>query len=416
MSVAFHLDTDFYKAKVGSAVKRLTLVNFRNYKYLRLNIGAPFVVLSGENGSGKTNVLEAVSFLSQGRGLRNAKLSEVKTFDFLAATQQSPVFINNNGWAVSAQVERGGEEFNIGTAVESIVKETNYNEVKEVERRIVQVNNQKLASQNELGQYLSIIWVTPQMDRLFQTGAQARRSFLDRIVYAFDTSHARRLAAYDNLYRQWLQILKSGNINDSWLVALEDQMAGIGVAIAAARREQIQKLNDFTEQNPDDIFPTAQLSLDGTIEQMLDDKPAIYVEDFYRESLFNQRRNILYNDSGNGINKTDLRALYKKKNVPAELCSTGEQKSLLLSIILAQARFLIHTRGLPPILLLDEIAAHLDDIKRDAFLYKIRELNLQAWLTSTTPSDFLSIKNSAQFFMIKNNMVNEIAEGLEAAV
>lgn len=394
--------------KVRSAVRRLTLVNFRNYKYLRLNFDSPFIILGGENGSGKTNVLEAVSFLSQGRGLRNAKLSEIKTFDFLANQQPSPIFINNNGWAVSAQIEKFGEEFNIGTAVESFVKESEYNEIKEVERRIVQVNNQKLSSQNELGNYLSIIWVTPQMDRLFQTGAQPRRNFLDRIVCTFDIEHARRISSYDNLYRQWLQILKSGNINTSWLNALEEQMSGIGVAIAAARREQVQKLNTFIEQNPDDIFPDAFLSLDGTIEKMLDEKPAIFVEDFYRESLFNLRRNILFNDSSNAFNKTDLCVLYKKKNVPAALCSTGEQKSLLLSIILAHAKSLLYTRGVPPILLLDEVAAHLDNAKKEAFLTKINILKLQAWLTTTDLSEFTNLKDMAQFFEVKDNTVREV--------
>lgn len=396
-------------AKVRSAVRRLTLVNFRNYKYLRLNLNKPFIVLGGENGSGKTNVLEAVSFLSQGRGLRNAKLAEVKTFDFLAKQQSSPVFINNSGWAVSAQVEKFGEEFNIGTAVESVLKEFDYNETKEVERRIVQINNQKLSSQNELGNYLSIIWVTPQMDRLFQGGAQLRRSFLDRIVYAFDIEHARRISAYDNLYRQWLQILKSGNINTSWLEALEEQMSGIGVAIAAARREQVQKLNTFIEQNPDDTFPDALLALDGTIETMLDEKPAIYVEDYYRESLFNQRRNILFNDTGNNLNKTDLCVIYKKKNVPAALCSTGEQKSLLLNIILAHAKSLLCSRGMPSILLLDEVAAHLDEVKRDAFLAKIQDLQLQAWLTTTDLSEFVSFKDISQFFEVKDNTVKEVS-------
>lgn len=396
-------------AKVRSAVKRLTLVNFRNYKYLRLNLKKPFIVLGGENGSGKTNVLEAVSFLSQGRGLRNAKLAEVKTFDFLAKQQSSPVFINNSGWAVSAQVEKFDEEFNIGTAVESVLKEFDYNETKEVERRIVQINNQKLSSQNELGNYLSIIWVTPQMDRLFQGGAQLRRSFLDRIVYAFDVEHARRISAYDNLYRQWLQILKSGNINTSWLEALEEQMSGIGVAIAAARREQVQKLNTFIEQNPDDTFPDALLALDGTIETMLDEKPAIYVEDYYRESLFNQRRNILFNDVGNNLNKTDLCVIYKKKNVPAALCSTGEQKSLLLNIILAQAKSLLCSRGMPSILLLDEVAAHLDEMKRDAFLAKIQNLQLQAWLTTTDLSEFVSFRDISQFFEVKDNTVKEVS-------
>ncbi len=403
----FYFNSD--NARVRSAIRRLTLVNFRNYRYLRLNLDKPFIVLSGENGSGKTNVLEAVSFLSQGRGLRSAKLSEIKTFDFLANTQDAPVFINNNGWAVSAQLDSFGEEFTIGTAVESSLKEIAYNETKEVERRIVHVNNQKLSSQNDLGNFLSIIWVMPQMDRIVQGGSQNRRSFLDRIVYAFDVEHAKRLSTFDNLYRQWLQILKSGTLNNIWLDTLEEQIAGIGVAIAAARREQVIRLNTFIETNPDDTFPDALLELDGTIEKMVAEKPAVYVEDFYRESLFNQRRSILYNDAGAGINKTDLKAVYKKKNVPANLCSTGEQKSLLLNIILAQAKSLIASKNIYPILLLDEITAHLDEVKRDAFFAKIRNLNVQSWLTSTTMFDFTGIKNDTQFFEVKDNTITPIA-------
>ena len=340
MNTAFNIDNFNDLTKVSSALKRLTLVNFRNYKYLRLNFDKRFIILSGENGSGKTNILEAISFLSQGRGLRNSKLSDVKTFDFLANEQSTPTFINNNGWAVSAQIIRDQDEYNIGTAVESSTKEINHNETKEIERRIININNQKVSSQNELGNYISLIWVTPQMDRLFQTSSQNRRSFLDRIVYLFDTNHAKRLSSFDNVYRQWLQILKSGNINNNWLYSLEEQIAGIGVAIAAARKEQITKLNNFMEHNVDDIFPEATLLLDGTIEKMLDEKPAIYVEDFYKESLLSQRRYILNNDNGVWINKTDIKAIYKKKNVPANFCSTGEQKSLLLSIILSQARCL----------------------------------------------------------------------------
>lgn len=408
MSTAVSLNTDEREAKVRSAIRRLTLVNFRNYRYLRIGLDKSFIVLSGENGSGKTNVLEAISFLSQGRGLRSAKLSEIKTFDFLASKQQTPVFINNSGWAVSAQLEQAGEELTIGTAVETSVKEIAYNEIKEVERRVVHINNQKLTSQNELGDYLSLIWVTPQMDRIFQGGSQHRRSFLDRIVYAFDVEHAKRLSSFENLYRQWLQILKNGTPNNVWLESLEEKLAGIGVAIAAARREQIMRLNTFIEANPDDIFPDVALQLDGTIEKMLEEKPAVYVEDFYRESLFNQRRSILYNDNGSGVNKTDLIAIYKKKNVPANLCSTGEQKSLLLNVILAQAKSLIASKNVYPILLLDEIAAHLDDQKRDSFFSKIKSLNVQSWLTSTTMFDFTSIKDDAQFFEVKDNTLNEI--------
>ena len=408
MNTAIDFNRHNNLTEVSSALKRLTLVNFRNYKYLRLNFDKKFVVLCGENGSGKTNILEAISFLSQGRGLRSAKLSEIKTFDFLARTQQTPTFINNNGWAVSAQVIRAEDEYNIGTAVESSTKETDYRETKEFERRITSINNQKITSQHELGNYLSLIWVTPQMDRLFQTSSQNRRSFLDRIVYLFDVNHAKRLSTFDNVYRQWLQVLKSGNINNNWLNSLEEQIAGTGVAIAAARKEQIAKLNNFMEHNIDDVFPEATLMLDGTIEKMLDEKPAIYVEDFYRESLYNSRRSILLNDTSNGINKTDLKAIYKKKNVPANLCSTGEQKSLLLSIILSQARCISSNKQIPPILLLDELDAHLDNLKKDAFISKVGELNTQSFLTTTNMFEFTNLRDTAQFFEIRNNNVSEI--------
>lgn len=409
MNNALNFSDSNLETKVKSALRRLTLVNFRNYKYLRLNLEKPFIVLSGENGSGKTNILEAVSFLSQGRGLRNAKLSEVKTFDFLSNQQTTPTFINNNGWAVSAQFKRNDEEFSIGTAVETQIKEIEYNETKEVERRVVHINNQKIASQNELGNYISMIWIVPQMDRLFIGGSQHRRSFLDRIVYAFDTDHAKRLSQYDNIYRQWLQLLKNGSSNNNWLQALEEKLAGLSVAIAAARREQVYKLNNFVEQNPDDTFPDVILELDGTIEKMLDTKPAIDVEDYYCESLKKLRRNFLYNESTSGISKTDLNVIYKRKNVPANLCSTGEQKSLLLSIILSEAKCLNHFKGFPPILLLDEVAAHLDENKLNALLKKLFELDTQTWFTTTNPSEFNLLCNKAQFFEIKNNTAQSIS-------
>ncbi len=407
MDSAICIDNFNFTTKVRPQLRRLTLVNFRNYKYLRLNFEKPFIVLYGENGSGKTNILEAISFLSQGKGLRGAKLSEIKTYDFLAERQPSPVFINNNGWAVSGTIQQAGEEYQIGTAVESLVKELDYQKTKEIERRIVQVNNQKLTSQSELGNYLSLVWVTPQMDRLFQSSSQNRRNFIDRIVCSFDNNHSKRLSSFDNVYRQWLQILKSGNINNRWLVSLEEQIACIGVAIACARKEQIEQLNNFMEKNPDDIFPEATLMLDGTIEKLLDEKPAIYVEDFYRESLLNQRRSILYNNESFGINKTDVKAIYKKKNIPANLCSTGEQKSMLLSIILAQARSLINYNNIPPIMLLDEIAAHLDETKKDALLSKLQSLNTQVFLTTTNMFEFTSIKDYSHFFEVSNNTVKE---------
>lgn len=184
-------------------------------------------------------------------------------------------------------------------------------------------------------------------------------------------------------------------------------MAGLGVAIAAARREQIAKLNTFIDHEPDDVFPNVKLELDGTVEKMLDNMPALDVEETYAAKLKSQRRNVLYNDNVDGVNRTDFKVYYKKKRMPAELCSTGEQKSLLISIILAQTKCQTLDKGFAPILLLDEVVAHLDDIKREALLTKIRDLKVQAWITSTDPELFRSLSGEAQFWEVKNNTVSE---------
>lgn len=404
-SLALNL-AQFTKEKSG--VTRLTLTDFRNYAYLRINTNLAPVIVTGENGTGKTNILEAISFLTPGRGMRSAKLSDIKRFTpALVTDEYSPTEISNVNWAVSAAINKSGDEIEIGTAVEKSAREVDEEDFRTYERRIVKINGQKITSQSELGKYISAIWLTPQMDRLFRGGSQPRRSFLDRLVYAFDVEHAKRTANFEHLYKEWYQLLKTGSNNDGWLSSLEENMAGLGVAIAAARRELIAKLNKFIEHEPDDVFPNVMLELDGTIETLLDTLPAIDVEDYYIQKLKSQRRNILYNDSVDGVNRTDFKVYYKKKRMPAELCSTGEQKSLLISIILAQTKCQTLDKGFAPVLLLDEVVAHLDDLKREALLEKIKEVGVQAWITSTDPKLFAAMKDKAQFLTVKNNSVFE---------
>ena len=391
-----------------SGVTRLTLTDFRNYAHLRINAKLAPVIITGENGTGKTNILEAISFLTPGRGLRSARLADIRRITpALVNDEYSPTEISNLNWAVSALVNKGEDEIEIGTAVEKTTRETDDDDFRSYERRIVKINGQKASSQAELGKYFSAIWITPQMDRLFRGGSQPRRSFLDRLVFAFDNEHAKRTANFEHLYREWYQLIKTGRMNDAWLSSLEENMSSLGVAIAAARREQIAKLNTFIEQEPDDVFPNVILQLEGKIENLLDEKPAIEVEDFYRDMLRKQRKNILYNDTVDGINRTDFKVFYRKKRMPAELCSTGEQKSLLISIILAQTKCQTLDKGFAPVLLLDEVVAHLDEFKREALLTKIKELELQAWITSTDPYLFTSLKNEAQFFEVKSNQLIE---------
>lgn len=385
-----------------SGVTRLTLSDFRNYRNLRIEANIAPIIITGENGSGKTNILEAISFLTPGRGLRSAKLADIKRI----LPPEEEILNINGGWSVAAEILKNNEEYLIGTGTQKNFREdTEEDEIKNFERRIVKINQQKITQQSELGKYVSAIWVTPQMDRLFLGGTQPRRSFLDRLVYAFDLEHAKRTANFEHLYRQWFQILKAGHADEHWLQSVETDMASLGVAIAAARRELIARLNTFIEHEPDDIFPDVRLELDGTIEKMLDTLPAVRVEQFYIELLAKQRRNVLYNDYVDGVNRTDFKVYFKKKNMPAELCSTGEQKALLVSIILAQTKCQILDKGFAPILLLDEVTTHLDDKKRDALLLKIAGLHLQAWITSTESQNFAAIQNISQFLEVRDNKV-----------
>lgn len=402
-NLAYNL-VDFEREKSG--VTRLTLTDFRNYQFLRINAALVPIIITGENGSGKTNILEAVSFLTPGRGLRGARLADIKriTPENLNDEYQ-PTVIAPVSWAISAEVQNGGDIIEIGTAVERSARETEEDDYRSFERRIVKIDGNKISSQAELGKYISAIWLTPQMDRLFRGGSQPRRSFLDRLVYAFDMEHAKRTANFEHLYKEWYRLLKEGKNDNHWLSTLEENMAGLGVAIAAARREQIAKLNTFIEHEPDDVFPSVKLELDGSIEKLLDTLPAVEAEDRYRQMLAKQRRNILYNDSVDGVNRTDFKVYYRRKGMPAELCSTGEQKSLLISIILAQSKCQTLHKGFAPVLLLDEVVAHLDDVKREALLEKVRELNVQAWITSTNPELFNSLKNEAQFMEVRNNNI-----------
>ena len=389
-------------SQAKSGVKRLTLTDYRNYKNMRINAEISPIVITGENGSGKTNILEAISFLTPGRGLRSAKLADIKR---IRQENEKDCLIDNNAWSVAADILKNDEEISIGTAVQSIISEDSNDDTSKFERRIVKINQQKVTQQSELGKYISASWITPQMDRLFLGGPQPRRSFLDRLVYAFDLEHAKRTANFEHLYRQWFKLLKSGQQDHRWLQSIESDMATLGVAIAAARREQTARLNTFIASDPDDIFPDVRLELNGTIEKMLDSHSALDVEDFYASNLLKQRKNVLYNDSVDGVNHTDFKVFFEKKNMPAELCSTGEQKALLVSIILAQTKCQILNKGFTPVLLLDEVTTHLDDKKRDALLQKILDLRLQAWITSTEENNFSLLKNKAQFFNIKNGLL-----------
>ncbi len=380
--------SDSDPVRIGPAVRRLTVSKFRNYDMLKLELERAPVVLTGPNGAGKTNLLEAVSFLAPGRGLRRARLGDIDRMDGgLDATAAA--------WAVSAEIETMLGRTMIGTGRDP-VSETGG------DKRLVRVDGAPAKSQTVLGEYLAVSWLTPQMDRLFVDGAGQRRRFLDRLVYAFDPQHAGRMNGYMHALRERGRLLRAGRTDASWHLALEEQIATSGVAVAAARRELIDRLAPFASAGHGP-FPGAVLSIDGEVEGWLDEGPALDVEDRFRAALAKARRL----SSGEaapvpGPHRGDLKVTHSIKNMPAEHCSTGEQKALLIAIVIAHARLRARDLGDAPLMLLDEVAAHLDEERRAALYDILETLGSQAWLTGTDSALFDAIAGRAQTFTVRD--------------
>lgn len=369
------------------AVTRLRLTNFRNYAAFRYDGDKRPVVLTGPNGAGKTNLLEAISYLAPGRGLRGARLTDIDRRGATGETMNNP-----GGWAVAATVQTLDGPVDIGTGREP-----------DSTRRTVRVSNQDATNQAALASYVSIVWLTPQMDRLFIDSASARRRFLDRLAYGFDPSHASRVNAYDHAMRERARLLKSGRRDNDWLAALEDTMAERGVAIAAARLSLTDRLNEIATVAAGP-FPRARITAGGAVEDWLRESPALAAEDRLRERLAANRG--LDADSGRtteGAHRGDLVVSHIEKQMPAELCSTGEQKALLIAIILAHARLLSDHNGAAPLMLLDEVAAHLDSERRRALFAEILEHGAQAWMTGADPALFDEISpRHASFYTVQD--------------
>jgi DNA replication and repair protein RecF len=373
------------------AVTSLTLTDFRGYASGRIAADGRPVVLTGPNGAGKTNLLEAISFLAPGRGLRRAKLTEI---DRRATGSGAPL---GGPWAVAAKVAGPQGEARIGTGRDA-ASDTG-------ERRQVRIDGAPARSQTALAEHLSLVWLTPQMDRLFVEGGTARRRFLDRLVYGFDPQHAARVSTYERAMRERARLLRDGPADPAWLGALEDSMAEHGIAVAAARREVAARLDEACTE-AGGPFPKARLALDGTVDEWLAAMPALAAEDEFRRRLAAGRRA----DGEAGIclvgpHRSDLAVRHLGTGMPAAHASTGEQKALLIAILLAHARLQAAQRGAAPILLFDEVAAHLDAVRRDALFGEIVTLGAQAWLTGTDAVLFEGLRGAAQFFGVADAMI-----------
>lgn len=364
------------------AVRRLTLTDFRCYAHLRLNTDSRPVVLTGANGAGKTNLLEALSFLAPGRGMRRAALAEVGRRDSDTRT-----------WAVAAVLDGPAGRVEIGSGRDGVS-----------ERRAIRIDGQP-AKARSLAGLVSALWLTPAMDRLFIEGAGGRRRFLDRLVLGQDEGHATRSGAYEHAMRERSRLLRAGGADGKWLAALEDSMAGHGVAVAKARVATVARL-DAACRLGIGVFPAARLTLAGEVEGWLGEMIEAEAEDRFRAALSRARaRDAAAGGATIGPHRADLAVRHEGKNLPAGQCSTGEQKAVLVSIVLAQARVRTQLSGLAPLLLLDEVAAHLDEIRRIALFDELAGLNAQSWMTGTDESMFAGFGERAQFFRVADAIV-----------
>lgn len=368
---------------------------FRCYETTVLeNLSAGPVVLYGANGAGKTNILEAVSMLSPGRGLRGAKIAEMQRR--IEDYEKSPASVYRP-WSVAAVVQSDYGEVRLGTGRDA-----------QKEKRLVRINGETARGQNALAEYLACVWLTPQMDRLFIDGAGSRRRFLDRLVFAFDAGHAGRLTRYENAMRQRSKLLQEseGRADPSWLTALESTMAETGVSIAAARLHFIERLQQACDTADDGLFPKAAIALSGTIDELLRHSPAVEVEGLFQYQLAQTRtQDAVTGGAATGIHKSDMIVQYRDKAMPADQCSTGEQKALLIGIVLAHARLIAAERGTPPLLLLDEVVAHLDENRRAGLYELLLALKGQVWITGTDKAVFKPLYAQAACFEVAGQNV-----------
>jgi DNA replication and repair protein RecF len=365
----------------GLFLSRLRLSDFRSWQVLDASFDASLICIAGENGAGKTNLLEAISLLAPGRGLRGARMAEF-------GRQQAGAGLP---WAVAGRFETRLGAMDIGTGTDPEGHS---------ERRVYRLDGQAVRSQAMLAERVAAVWITPQMDRLFQEGASGRRRFLDRLVWALEPGHAREVAAHDSAMAERNRLLGEGRADPSWLAGLEDAMARHAVAVAAARRALMLRLNaELVAGRATGAFPAARLEIACPILAALAETPAVAVEDTLRQGLAaDRRRDAAAGGAARGAHKADLSLIHMPKSISAEFCSTGEQKALLVSVVLAHATLIAEARGFAPLLLLDEVAAHLDPVRREALFAALAGLPAQVFMTGTDLEVFAPLAGLGRLF------------------
>lgn len=375
-------------------IRRLTLTNFRSYHAAQVQLDrAGPVVLTGANGIGKTNLIEAVSLLAPGRGLRRATMEEL-------------AFSEGDGaWAVSAEIEGMLGLATLGTGIDPPAGEES------VPTRKCRIDRESVGSATAFADHLRVVWLTPAMDPLFNGPASERRRFLDRLVLAVDAQHSSRVAALERSLRSRNRLLEDSPGDSHWLDAVEHETAEVAVAVAAGRAETAKRLSAALEASRDTAreFPLAQIALQGWMEQLLPDHSAVEIEDRYRSLLKDNRaRDAAAGRTLDGPHLSDLVVSHASKNIPAADASTGEQKALLIRLVLAHASLIKQMTGFAPLLLLDEVVAHLDPSRRAALYDALSLLGAQVWMTGADPAAFGDIVGRAQVFLVRGGMVEQV--------
>jgi DNA replication and repair protein RecF len=364
-------------------IRRLVLTNFRNYRAASLETGAKTIVLVGPNGAGKTNLIEAISFFAPGRGLRRANLDEVAFGE------------GDGSWAAAAEIEGALGLATLGTGIERPLEDG------ATILRKCRIDREPVGSAAAFADHLLVVWLVPAMDTLFVGAPSERRRFLDRLALAVDAEHGSRVNALERSLRSRNRLLEEARPDTHWLDAVEHETAELAVAVAGQRVETVSRLDGVLASRKGSAFPPAEIALDGWMEKLIPEHPAIEIEERYRAVLRDNRaRDAAAGRTSDGPHLTDLKVTYAHKGIAAADASTGEQKALLIGLVLAHGRLIAEMTGFAPILLLDEIVAHLDPTRRAALHVELAQLGGQVWMTGADPALFAEVGDDAMIINV----------------
>lgn len=366
-------------------IKSLKLINFRSHSNFGLSLSGKPLAIIGDNGAGKTNILEAISLLSPGRGIRNSKFSEMVKDD------------NSMPWGVNFNILSNGKNYEVSSGLRDNQK-----------GRDIKINSKKVSGSSALPEIILLSWLTPSMDQIFNETPSYRRRFIDRLCAVYEKNHTKNIKIYEKLMAERNSSFKSKVLDNVWLDALENQMSDVSIAIAETRLTFISDLNKVLETNLDPVWPRAHLEIYGFVENLVSSWNSGKAKEMLCNEFKNNRERDFFSKRTNeGVHRSDLLVNEKNKKIEAKKCSTGEQKSLLMGIILSHLELVSSFKSRYPVLLLDEVLAHFDKIRRKSFFKQIQEIGSQIIMTGTDISVFEEL-GDLEIYHLNNKKVTDI--------